>query len=76
MSDYTPSILQQNILNAVNNTKGNIIIDAKAGSGKTTTLLLITNELEKEGKDDYYFTSFKFQISNQQKRKIKRLYMS
>lgn len=58
MSNYTPSILQQNILNAVNNTKGNIIIDAKAGSGKTTTLLLITNELEKEGKDDYYFTSF------------------
>lgn len=41
----TPSIYQQAILTEVKSSNRNIVIDAKAGSGKTSTLKLISNIL-------------------------------
>lgn len=38
---------QTDILNYVKNEKGNLLINAKAGSGKTSTLLLIADEVIK-----------------------------
>jgi superfamily I DNA/RNA helicase len=38
-ADYTPSELQKSIFEAVENTQDNILVQARAGSGKTTTLL-------------------------------------
>ena len=40
---FTPSKYQQAILDAVLNDDCNILVDAKAGSGKTSTLKLIQN---------------------------------
>ena len=41
---------QQNILEYVKNEKGNLLVDAKAGSGKTSTLILLSNEIIKQNK--------------------------
>lgn len=41
MSKFPPNKYQQDIIDWVNNGKGNAIVDAKAGSGKTSTLELI-----------------------------------
>ena len=47
----TPSKYQKNILDTVNNTTKNIIIQACAGSGKITTLKMICNELPAQQKE-------------------------
>lgn len=40
MTTFTPSILQQNFFNVVQNPRGgNVILEAVAGSGKTTTIV-------------------------------------
>ena len=41
-----PSPLQQNVINAVNNEKTNIIVGAVAGSGKTSLLMAVLQSLE------------------------------
>ena len=46
---FTPSKYQQDILDAVMNDTCNILVDAKAGSGKTSTLKLIQNALAQRG---------------------------
>ena len=46
---FTPSKYQQDILDAVMNGTCNILVDAKAGSGKTSTLKLIQNALAQRG---------------------------
>ena len=50
MNNFKPSLYQVNILNAIRETNKNILVDAKAGSGKTSTLLLISDEIIKQGK--------------------------
>ena len=45
--DFELSNYQQDILNYIKLNKGNLLIDAKAGSGKTSTLLLIADEILK-----------------------------
>lgn len=42
----TPSELQQNVINAVHNTKENIITGAVAGSGKTSLLIALLQSIE------------------------------
>lgn len=42
---FTPSLQQQNILAAVANSRCNMVIDAGAGSGKTTTLIQVYKQL-------------------------------
>lgn len=47
--EFTPSRYQQAILDAVLNDSCNILVDAKAGSGKTSTLKLIQHALAQRG---------------------------
>ena len=42
---FKPSEEQEKIINAIVNNK-NVIVNAVAGSGKTTTVLLIANKLQ------------------------------
>ena len=49
-----PSIYQTSIMNSVKYDKGNLLIDAKAGSGKTSTLIMISDELTKQNKNSLF----------------------
>lgn len=49
--DFELSNYQQDILDYVALNRGNLLIDAKAGSGKTSTLLLIADEILKANKN-------------------------
>lgn len=49
-TNFKLSKYQESILKTVKFGNGNILVDAKAGSGKTSTLLLISNTLFKQGK--------------------------
>lgn len=60
---------QQNIVDFVKLNRGNLLIDAKAGSGKTSTLLLISDELLKTGKK-CMFLSFNKSIAEELNAKI------
>lgn len=48
-SSFELSNYQKTILDYVDNRRDNLLIDAKAGSGKTSTLLLISNRLVEQG---------------------------
>lgn len=50
MSTFELSEYQKNILNFIKNKDTNLLIDAKAGSGKTSTLVEINNVLKEQGK--------------------------
>ena len=50
MSSFELSTYQKNILDNVNNSNTNLLVNAKAGSGKTSTLILIANNLIKQNK--------------------------
>ena len=50
MKTFELSTYQENILKNVKKTNNNLLIDAKAGSGKTSTLLLIADEILKKNK--------------------------
>lgn len=67
--DFELSKYQQDILNYVKYQNRNLLIDAKAGSGKTSTLILIANELIKSGKK-CLFLSFNKSIVDELKLKI------
>lgn len=47
--NFKLSAYQENILNTVKSTNKNILVDAKAGSGKTSTLILISEAIQKQG---------------------------
>lgn len=47
--NFKLSAYQENILNTVKLTDKNILVDAKAGSGKTSTLILISEAIQKQG---------------------------
>ena len=49
MMNFKLSTYQENILNTVKSTNKNILVDAKAGSGKTSTLILISEAIQKQG---------------------------
>lgn len=49
MMNFKLSAYQENILNTVKLTDKNILVDAKAGSGKTSTLILISEAIQKQG---------------------------
>jgi len=61
---------QKNILNAVQNENKNLLIDAKAGSGKTSTLLMIAEDLLKRDKG-CLFLAFNKSIVEELRKKIK-----
>ena len=49
-TNFKLSTYQQNILNYIDNNTRNLLVDAKAGSGKTSTLLLIANKVYNQNK--------------------------
>ena len=49
MMNFQLSSYQKDILNKVQTTNKNILVDAKAGSGKTSTLILISKAIQKQG---------------------------
>lgn len=53
-TSYKLNIYQQNILNCIDNSNDNLIIEAKAGSGKTSTLILIANKIIEQNKKCMY----------------------
>lgn len=67
--DFKLSKYQQDIIDYVKFNKGNLLIDAKAGSGKTSTLILIADELLKSGQK-CLFLSFNKSIVDELKLKI------
>ena len=67
--DYKLSKYQENILDKVHNTNNNLLVDAKAGSGKTSTLLLIANELKQQNKN-CLFLAFNKSIVDELSQKI------
>ena len=70
--NFKLSEYQQNILDYVKFNKGNLLIDAKAGSGKTSTLVLIASELMKNN-EKCMFLSFNKSIVDELKCKIPEL---
>lgn len=50
MNSFELSTYQKNILDYIEREKGNLLVDAKAGSGKTSTLLLIADSIIKQNK--------------------------
>lgn len=56
MPRFTPSPLQQAIFDEISNTRDNLIIEAVAGSGKTTTIVKACNYLPSS--DDTLFLAF------------------
>lgn len=67
--DFELSKYQQDIVDYVKYNKSNLLIDAKAGSGKTSTLILIADELLKSGQK-CLFLSFNKSIVDELKLKI------
>ena len=67
--EFELSKYQQDILNYVNQNKGNLLIDAKAGSGKTSTLILIAEQLANTNQK-CMFLSFNKSIVDELKLKI------
>lgn len=67
--DFKLSKYQQDIIDYVKFNRGNLLIDAKAGSGKTSTLILIADELIKLGQN-CLFLSFNKSIVDELKLKI------
>lgn len=63
------STYQKNILNYIQNDKGNLLIDAKAGSGKTSTLILVSDYLAKQDKKSL-FLAFNKSIVDELSKKI------
>lgn len=69
MGDFKLSTYQENIINYVKNERGNLLVDAKAGSGKTSTLILISDYLKETGKS-CLFLAFNKSIVEELKTKL------
>ena len=50
MSSFEPSKYQKAILDYIENETGNLLVDAKAGAGKTSTLILIADKIIEQNK--------------------------
>ena len=71
---YTPSLHQQAILSALLDTESHILIDAKAGSGKTETLIWLIDNLYDLGLLDVYsvvFLAFNAHIRDELNEKLR-----
>lgn len=60
---------QKAIINYVRSQRGNLLVDAKAGAGKTSTLLLIADEISKQNKK-CLFLAFNKHIADEISSKI------
>lgn len=69
-TDYKLSEYQNNILNYIKYNTGNLLVDAKAGSGKTSTLLLIADLITKQQNKNCLFLAFNKSIVSELNEKI------
>lgn len=69
MSTFELSKYQKRILDFIKYENGNLLVDAKAGSGKTSTLVLIADEIIKQNKK-CLFLAFNKSIVEELKTKI------
>ena len=69
MLDYEPSEYQKKILEAIENSNDNLLIEAKAGSGKTSTLIMIADLIKNQGKN-CLFVAFNKSIVTELQTKI------
>lgn len=65
--DFTPSKYQQKILDCFINTNENILVNALAGSGKSSTICLLTEHLDKSS----IYIAFNASVVDEFKKKIK-----
>lgn len=70
--DFELSSYQQDIMDYVSLNRGNLLIDAKAGSGKTSTLILIADEIIKQN-GNCLFLSFNKSIVEELQMKLPNL---
>lgn len=68
-TNFKLSPYQQAILDYVDYTNGNLLVDAKAGSGKTSTLILIQEHLVQQNKQ-CLFLAFNREIVKELKEKV------
>jgi superfamily I DNA/RNA helicase len=68
-TNFKLSPYQQAILDYVDYTSGNLLVDAKAGSGKTSTLILIQEHLVQQNKQ-CLFLAFNREIVKELKEKV------
>lgn len=69
MGSFKPSKYQENILNFIENEDGNLLVDAKAGSGKTSTLCMIADKIIAQDKK-CLFLAFNKSIVDELKTRI------
>ena len=67
--NFELSSYQKDIINFVRNQRGNLLVDAKAGSGKTSTLIMIADELTATG-NKCLFLAFNKHIVEELQQKI------
>ena len=70
MSSFELSTYQKDILNFIENKTGNLLVDAKAGSGKTSTLVLLADKIIEQNKKCLFLAFNKSIIEELQSRII------
>ena len=69
MEKFELSQYQKDIMNYIDNTNSNLLVDAKAGSGKTSTLILVSEKLNQQNQNSI-FLSFNKSIVEELQEKL------
>lgn len=69
---YTPNKYQEKILDWARTGKGNALVEARAGSGKTSTLLLLADVITDELKKPCLFIAFNTHIAEEIREKLSK----
>lgn len=69
MEKFELSQYQKDIMNYIDNTNNNLLVDAKAGSGKTSTLILVSEKLNQQNQNSI-FLSFNKSIVEELQEKL------
>jgi hypothetical protein len=67
---YTPSAYQQAIIDWLLTGTGNALVDAKAGSGKTSTLCMLSDVIPNDARTRAAFLAFNRPIADELKRRL------
>jgi DNA helicase-2/ATP-dependent DNA helicase PcrA len=67
---YSPSQYQQAIINWLMTGTGNALVDAKAGSGKTSTLCMLSDVIPNDARTRAAFLAFNRPIADELKRRL------
>ena len=67
---YKPSAYQQAIIDWLLTGEGNALVDAKAGSGKTSTLCMLSDVIPNNSRTRAAFLAFNRSIADELKRRL------